>query len=59
MPVRREGRFVVTSPEELNKWLGKEVGGEPLHVATPDVDLSAELKRGLAFVTGRKRRSRG
>ena len=49
MPVARQGRFVVATPEELNKWLGKE-SGEPVHVATNDTDLSAELKRGLSHV---------
>jgi hypothetical protein len=49
MPVKREGRFVTTSPVELNRWLGRE-SGEPVHVATPETDLSAELKRGLAHV---------
>ena len=49
MPVRREGRFVATTPEELNSWLGKQ-SGKPVHVATEDTDLTAELKRGLSFV---------
>jgi len=48
MPVRRQGRFVTTTPEELNAWLGRE-SGKPEHVATEDTDLAAELKRGLAF----------
>ena len=50
MPVKREGRFVSTTPAELNQWLGRESGGEPVHVATPESDLSAELKRGLAHI---------
>lgn len=49
MPVRKEGRFVSTTPAELNAWLGKEAG-KPVHVATENTDLAAELKRGLAFV---------
>jgi phage terminase Nu1 subunit (DNA packaging protein) len=49
MPVRRQGRFVTTTPEELNAWLGRE-SGKLVHVATEDTDLAAELKRGLAFV---------
>jgi hypothetical protein len=49
MPVRRQGRFVTTTPEELNAWLGRE-SGKPVHVATEETDLAAELKRGLAFV---------
>ena len=49
MPVRRQGRHVETTPDELNAWLGKE-SGKPLHVATENTDLTAELKRGLSFV---------
>jgi hypothetical protein len=53
MPLRREGRFVVTTPEELNAWLGKETG-KPVHVATESTDLAAELKRGLSFLRTKK-----
>jgi|SRR5215469_1198890 len=56
MPVTRQGRFVTATPEELNKWLGREAGDEPLHVATPETDLAAELKRGLAYVRGQQHR---
>jgi hypothetical protein len=49
MPVHREGRFVSTSPENLNAWLGQE-SGKPIHVATDNADLSSELQRGLSFV---------
>ena len=49
MPVRRQGRYVETTPDELNAWLGKE-SGKPVHVATENTDLTAELKRGLSFV---------
>ena len=60
MPVTEQGRFVVTSPEQLNAWLGRE-SGKPVHLATPETDLTAELKRGIAFARGnsnqiRKRR---
>ena len=48
MPVTEQGRFVVTSQEQLNAWLGRE-SGKPVHLATPDTDLTAELKRGIAF----------
>jgi hypothetical protein len=57
MPVRRQGRFVSTSPEELNEWLGKE-SGKPVHIATPSADLTAELQRGLAFVRRGKREAK-
>ena len=54
MPVAKQGRFVSSSPAELNAWLGRE-SGKPIHVVTPQSDLSAELKRGLAFVRQEKR----
>ena|ERR1044071_1325954 len=54
MPVKREGRFVSTSPADLNQWLGRE-SGEPVHVATENLDLAPELKRGLSHVRKEKR----
>ena len=49
MPVRREGRFTVATPEELNRWLGREAGKkEPVHIATDNSDLSGDLRRALA-----------
>ncbi len=53
MPLRRQGRFVSTTAHELNAWLGKE-SGKPVHVATEDTDLAAELRRGLSFVRHEK-----
>jgi len=53
MPLTREGRFVITTAEQLNTWLGRE-SGKPVHVATEGADLSAELKRGLSFVRREK-----
>jgi len=53
MPVHREGRYVVSTPEELNAWLGK-ASGKPITVATESIDLAAELKRGLAFIKKEK-----
>jgi hypothetical protein len=48
MPVRREGRNVVASPEELNQWLqrtsGESVG---VHVVTPGSDLLKDLRASL------------
>jgi hypothetical protein len=58
MPVRRQGRYVETTPDELNAWLGKE-SGRPVHVATEDTDLTAELKRGLSFVRREKEPTAG
>jgi hypothetical protein len=48
MPVVREGRSVTTTPEQLNEWLGR-VSKKPVHIVTLESDLTAELKRGLAF----------
>jgi hypothetical protein len=49
MPVRREGRNVVASPEELNQLLqrtsGEAVG---VHVVTPGSDLLRDLRASLA-----------
>ncbi len=50
MPVTKEGRYVVATPEQLNAWLGRESAGEPVQIATENIDLAAELKRGLSFV---------
>jgi hypothetical protein len=47
------GRFVSTTVDELNQWLGRE-SGKPVHAATETTDLTAELKRGLAFVRQEK-----
>jgi hypothetical protein len=58
MPVEKRGRYVYSSREQLNQWLGRESAGEPVQIATPATDLSAELKRGLSFVRkhgGKKR----
>jgi hypothetical protein len=56
MPVRRLGRYVETTPEELGRWLGKESGTkEPVHIATNNADLSADLKRGLAGLKHQKK----
>jgi hypothetical protein len=63
MPVTRKGRFVTSTPEALNEWLGRESGTGPIHVATPQTDLSAELQRGLTYVrrehsSGRKSKAK-
>src|SRR4051812_25569888 len=59
MPVRRQGRNTVASPEELSRWLGRELPDkQPVHIAhDSEPDLLGELRRGLKDV--RKRRRRG
>jgi hypothetical protein len=49
MPVTREGKFMYASREELSGYLGREAGLDvPVHIATENADLSADLKRALA-----------
>lgn len=55
MPVKRNGRNVSASRAELNAWLGREVAGEPVHIAAETTDLSADLKRGLSYARKRTR----
>ena len=57
MPVTHDGRRVAATAETLTEWLGREAGSAPVHVATPDTDLSSELKRGLSYV--RRERAAG
>jgi len=56
MPVEKRGRYVYSSREELSRWLGRESSGEPVQIATDDVNLSSELKRGLSYI---RKHSRG
>ena len=55
MPVKKQGRYVESSREELNRWLARESAGEPVQIASEQTDLSAELKRGLSFVRKQSR----
>ena len=49
MPVRRSGRYVVASSEELNRWLDRESGLNPaVHVTTSQEDLARNLSRSLS-----------
>ena len=55
MPVTREGRFMCASREELSRYLGREAGLDvPVHIATENMDLSADLKRALAHARAGK-----
>jgi len=54
-PVTREGRFMYASREELSGYLGREAGLDvPVHIATENMDLSADLKRALAHARAGK-----
>ncbi len=57
MPARREGRFIVASPDDLSAWLGREAGvGQPVHIATDNADLSTDLRRALADARHHRRK---
>ena len=54
---------LTASPEELSRYLGREAGLDvPVHIASEDMDLSADLKHALSYAragtTGEKRSSR-
>jgi hypothetical protein len=55
MPVEKRGRYVFSSPEKLNAWLGRETAGEPVQIATEETDLASELERGLSFFRRQRR----
>ena len=50
MPIEKRGRFVYSSREQLNRWLGRKSAGEPVQIATAETDLGSELKRGLSYI---------
>ena len=55
MPVKREGRFMTATPEELSRYLGREARCDvPIHIATEKMDLSADLKRALSYARAHK-----
>jgi len=57
MPVEHRGRRVYASREELRRWLGRESAGEPVQIANEEVDLGAELKRGLSYIKKSKKKT--
>jgi hypothetical protein len=49
MPVRRAGRNVVASPDELNRWLQRTSGeAAGVHVVAPGSDLLKDLRASVA-----------
>jgi hypothetical protein len=59
MPLTRIGRYVAASPAELERWLTREAGAkETVHIAAPNADLVADLKRGLSEAPRRHRRKK-
>jgi len=57
LPVTKEGRSVYANPEELRQWVGTESGKrKPVRIASEDEDLTADLKQGLSYVRGQRKR---
>jgi len=55
MPVKREGRFAVANPEEVQAWLGRQSHmPKPAHILTGDADITAALKDSISVVKRKK-----
>jgi len=55
MPVKREGRFTVADPAEIEAWLGRESHmPKAAHILTGDADLATALKDSLSTVKRKK-----
>ena len=54
MPVEKRGRSVYGSRLRLSEWLRRSSAGEPVQIAAEKTNLSAELKRGLAYFRKKK-----
>jgi phage terminase Nu1 subunit (DNA packaging protein) len=55
MPVRREGRFTVADPADVEAWLGKQSNmPKPAHILTDDADIAAALKDSISVVKQKK-----
>ena len=43
-------------PEELTQWVGTESGKrKPVHIASEEENLTADLKEALSYVRGRRK----
>lgn len=55
MPVKREGRFTIADPAEVQVWLGQQSHmPKPTHILTNDTDIAAALKYSISVVKGKK-----
>jgi phage terminase Nu1 subunit (DNA packaging protein) len=55
MPVKREGRFTIADPAEVQAWLWQQshMPG-PAHILTDDTDIAAALKESISVVKRKK-----
>lgn len=55
MPVKREGRFAVADPAEVQAWLGRQSNmPKPAHILTNDTDIAAALKDSISAAKRKK-----
>ena len=55
MPVKREGRFTVADPAEVQAWLGPQSHmPKPAHILTGEADIAAALKESISVVKRKK-----
>jgi phage terminase Nu1 subunit (DNA packaging protein) len=55
MPVKREGRFAIANPEEVQAWLGQQSHmPKAAHILTDDADIAAALKDSISVVKRKK-----
>ena len=54
--MKRDGRFVVADPAELEAWIGRESHmGKPAHVMTGDADIAGALKESISLARQKRR----
>jgi hypothetical protein len=55
MPVKREGRYAVADPKEVQAWLGQQshMPG-PAHILTNETDIASALKESLSIARRKK-----
>jgi hypothetical protein len=55
MPVKREGRYAVADPAEVQDWLGQQSHmPKPAHILTNDADIAAALKESISVMKRKK-----
>jgi hypothetical protein len=55
MPVKREGRFTVADPAEIQAWLGQQSHmPKPAHILTNESNIAAALKESISVVKRQK-----
>jgi phage terminase Nu1 subunit (DNA packaging protein) len=55
MPVKREGRFAVADPAEVQAWLGRQSHmPKPAHILTNDTDIASALKDSISALKRKK-----